>query len=310
MARFKVGVVGGGNVGATVAQRVAERDLADVILTDIVEGLPQGKTLDLCQASGVDNYGVRLKGSNSVEDLKGCDVVVITAGLPRKPGMTREDLIDKNAAIVGGVAEAVRKNSPDAILVMVTNPLDIMTYLASSITRFPRNRVVGMAGVLDSARFSYFIAEKLNVSPKDIRAMVLGGHGDAMVPLPRYSTVNGVPITELMSREDIDALVKRTANGGAEIVALLKAGSAYYAPGSSVTQMVESILKDERRLLPCACILEGEYGLSKTCIGVPAILGRNGVEKVVELKLSADETALLKKSAAEVTKGLQHLKLG
>jgi len=309
MARFKVGVVGGGNVGATVAQRIAERDLADVILTDIVEGLPQGKSLDLCQASSVDNYGSRLKGSNTPEDLKGCDVVVITAGLPRKPGMTREDLIDKNAAITRSVAEAVGKNSPNAILVMVANPLDIMTYLAMSITKFPKNRVVGMAGILDSARFAYFIAEKLNVSPKDIRAMVLGGHGDAMVPLPRYSTVNGVPITELMSKEDIDALVKRTANGGAEIVALLKTGSAYYAPGSSAVQMVESILKDERRLLPCACILGGEYGLSKVCVGVPAILGRNGVEKVVELKLAADELALLKKSAAEVRKGIDHLKL-
>ncbi|MBI3098664.1 MAG: malate dehydrogenase [Planctomycetes bacterium] len=309
MARTRIGVVGAGFVGMTVAQRIAEKQIGDVILTDIVEGMPQGKGLDMCEAGPIERYDSHVTGTNSLDDLRGCDLVVVTAGLPRKPGMTREDLIDKNAEILRSVAGKVAAAAPDAILVMVSNPLDIMTYLAWKLTNFPKQRIVGMAGVLDSARFSWFVAEKLNCSMQDITAMVLGGHGDAMVPMPRYTTVSGIPITDLMSESEINALVQRTRDGGAEIVKLLKTGSAYYAPSAAVAAMVASILRDERRILPSAAILDGEYGLKGTCIGVPCVLGRNGIEKVIELKLTETEAVALRKSADEVRKGIEHLKL-
>lgn len=309
MARNKIAVVGAGFVGATTAQRCIEQELGDVVLVDIVEGMPQGKALDMLEAGPVEGYDGRMQGSNTFDDLKDCDVVVMTAGLPRKPGMTREDLLDKNADIVRGVMEKVKQHSPNAIVVMVTNPLDVMTYLAWKVTGFPKHRIVGMAGVLDSARFSYFISEALNCSMKDIRAMVMGGHGDTMVPMPRYSTVNGIPITDLMPADKIAALSQRTRDGGAEIVKLLKTGSAYYAPSASVVAMVASILQDENRILPSCAILEGEYGLKDVCVGVPCKLGRMGVEQVLTVKLTAEEDGQLKGSAKSVQEGLKYLKL-
>lgn len=309
MARPRIGVIGAGFVGMTVAQRVAERELGDVVLMDIIPDMPKGKALDLCESGPVEGYDSRVVGTNSLDDVSSCDVVVITSGLPRKPGMTREDLIDKNAEIVRDVSSKVGKNNPNAIIVTVTNPLDIMTYLCWKVTGFPKQRIVGMAGVLDSARFSYFIAEKMNISMRDITAMVLGGHGDEMVPLPRYTTVSGIPITDLLPKETIDQLVDRTRKGGAEIVNLLKQGSAYYAPSAAVVAMVQSILRDERRILPCCAILDGEYGLREVCAGVPVTLGRNGVEQVHVLKLTEDETKALYKSAEVVKSGIKHLKL-
>ncbi len=296
----KVTVVGSGNVGATVAQYVAGNDLADVVLVDIIEGMPQGKALDLYQAAPILGHGRKIFGSNDYADTKGSDVIVITAGIARKPGMSRDDLLKTNAQIVQGVARETVKHSPDAIVIVVTNPLDVMTYLAWQTTKLPTSRVMGMAGVLDSARFQTFISIEIGVCVEDVRAMVLGGHGDLMVPLPRFSTVNGVPITELLSKDRVEALSERTRNGGAEIVAFLKSGSAYYAPGASAAQMVGAILKDQNRLLPSAVYADGQYGLKDLYIGLPAILNRQGVKSIVEVKLSADEQAALKKSADSI----------
>jgi malate dehydrogenase len=296
----KVTVVGAGNVGATTAQRLAEKELCDVVLVDIVEGVPQGKALDLMEAAPVEKHDAKLVGSNGYEASAGSDIVIITAGIPRKPGMSRDDLIATNARIMRDVVKQVSALSPEAVLIIVSNPLDAMCHVALEASGFPRQRVIGMAGVLDSARFRTFIAMELNVSVENTHAFVLGGHGDTMVPLPRYSTVAGIPITELMTPERIEALVKRTANGGAEIVSLLKTGSAFYAPASSAVEMAESILKDKKKILPCAVYLQGEYGIHNLFIGVPVKLGRGGMETVIEIKLSEEEDAALKKSAAAV----------
>ena len=268
----KVTVVGAGNVGATAAQRMAEKELADVVLVDIVEGIPQGKALDLAQAATIERHDAGLVGTNGYEATEGSDVVIITAGIPRKPGMSRDDLISTNAGIVGTVTRSIAERSPDAILIVVSNPLDAMCHVAHDESGFPKNRVVGMAGILDSARFRAFIAMELDVSVENTHAFVLGGHGDTMVPLPRYSTVAGIPITELLPQDRIDALVDRTANGGAEIVKLLKTGSAFYAPSSAAVEMAEAILKDKKKILPCAAYLEGEYGINDLFVGVPVKL--------------------------------------
>ncbi len=306
--RPKITVVGAGNVGASVAQYVVEKELADVVLTDVIEGLPQGKALDLLQAGPVHRYDCRLVGSNDYKNTADSDIVVITAGLARKPGMSRDDLLFKNAEIIKGVVEQVVHYSPNAILIVVTNPLDAMAQLAFRVSGFPKHRVIGMAGILDSARFRTFIAQELGVSVENVTAFVLGGHGDTMVPLPRYSTVAGIPITELLPKERIVALVERTANGGAEIVSLLKAGSAFYAPGASATEMVEAILKDKKKILPCAAYLEGEYGIKGLFVGVPVKLGRRGIEEIVQIKLTPEEDAALKKSAAAVRELTEKLK--
>jgi malate dehydrogenase len=296
----KVTVVGAGNVGATAAQRLAEKGLCDVVLVDIVEGVPQGKALDLMEAAPVEKHDGQVTGTNSYEATEGSDIVIITAGIPRKPGMSRDDLISTNAGIVKAVTEQVVKYSPDAVLIIVSNPLDAMCHVAYEASGFPKNRVIGMAGVLDSARFRTFIAMELKVSVENIHAFVLGGHGDTMVPLPRYSTVAGIPITELLPQERIAELVDRTANGGAEIVGLLKTGSAFYAPASSAVEMAESILKDRKKILPCAVYLDGEYGYKELFIGVPVKLGAGGVEEIIEIKLTEAEKAALDKSAAAV----------
>lgn len=300
----KVTVVGAGFVGATVAQYVADKDLADVVVVDVIEGVPQGKSLDLMEAAPVNGHDRKLAGANDYAATKNSDIVVITAGFARKPGMTRDDLLKMNAEVVQKVSTEAIKHSPDAIFITVTNPLDVMTYLTWKTTKLPHTRVIGMAGVLDSARFQAFIGMETGFSVKDTKAMVLGGHGDLMVPLPRFSSVNGVPITELMTAERIEALCKRTRNGGAEIVELLKAGSAYYAPGASVALMVEAILKDENRLLPCAVYADGEYGLKDVYVGLPAVLGREGLKKIVELKLQADEQKALETSAASIRENI------
>jgi len=307
--RAKITVVGAGNVGASVAQYAVERELGDVALVDVIEGVPQGKALDLAQAGPVHGYDSRLVGANGYDDTAESDIVVITAGLARKPGMTRDDLLFKNAEIVGSVVEQVVSRSPKAILILVTNPLDAMVQLAWKKSGFPHQRVVGMAGVLDSARFRTFIAEELEVSVENVTAFVLGGHGDTMVPLPRYSTVAGIPITDLLPKERIDALVTRTANGGAEIVGLLKSGSAYYAPAASAVEMVEAILKDKKKILPCAAYLEGQYGTRGLYVGVPVKLGRAGVEQIIEIKLTREEQAAFDKSAGAVRELVDKLKL-
>jgi len=296
----KVTVVGAGNVGATAAQRIAEKELADVVLIDIIDGVPQGKSLDLAQAATIEKHDAKLTGANTYDASAGSDIVIITAGIPRKPGMSRDDLITTNAGIVKSVTEQVAALSPEAILIVVSNPLDAMCHVAYDVSGFPKRRVMGMAGILDSARFRAFIAMELNVSVENTHAFVLGGHGDTMVPLPRYSTVAGIPITELMPADRIDALVDRTANGGAEIVKLLKTGSAYYAPSSAAVEMAEAILKDKKKILPCAAYLEGEYGIEDLFIGVPVKLGSRGVESVIEISLTEDEDAALKKSASAV----------
>lgn len=296
----KVTVVGAGNVGATAAQRLCEKELCDVVLVDIVEGVPQGKALDLTEAAPIEKHDAHLTGANGYEESANSDIVIITAGIPRKPGMSRDDLISTNAGIMKSVVEQVAKLSPEAVLIIVSNPLDAMCHVAYEASGFPKNRVIGMAGVLDSARFRAFIAMELDVSVENTHAFVLGGHGDTMVPLPRYSTVAGIPITELMPQDRIDALVDRTANGGAEIVSLLKTGSAYYAPASAAVEMAESILKDKKKVLPCAAYLEGEYGCDDLFIGVPVKLGAGGVEQVIEIGLTDDEQAALDKSAAAV----------
>jgi len=309
MARPKITVVGAGNVGATAAQYIVERELGDVVLVDVIEGIPQGKALDLAQAGPVHGYDSALTGANSYDDTANSDIVVITAGMARKPGMTRDDLLFKNAEIVGSVVEQVARRSPNSILILVTNPLDAMVQLAWKKSGFPAERVIGMAGVLDSARFRTFIARELNVSVENVTAFVLGGHGDSMVPLPRYSTVAGIPITDLLPRDTIDALVTRTANGGAEIVNFLKSGSAYYAPGASAVEMVEAILKDKKKILPCAAYLNGQYGVKGLYVGVPVKLGRKGVEQVIEITLTPDEQAAFNKSAASVRELVDKLKL-
>jgi malate dehydrogenase len=296
----KVTVVGAGNVGATAAQRLAEKELCDVVLVDIVEGVPQGKALDLTEAAPIEKHDANVTGANGYEATAGSDIVIITAGIPRKPGMSRDDLISTNAGIIKSVTQQIVKHSPDAILIIVSNPLDAMCHVALDVSGFPKNRVLGMAGVLDSARFRAFIAMELNVSVENTHAFVLGGHGDTMVPLPRYSTVAGIPITELMSAERIDALVKRTANGGAEIVSLLKTGSAYYAPASAAAEMAEAIIKDKKKILPCAAYLQGEYGVNDLFIGVPVKLGKEGIEQIIEITLTEDEKTALMKSAAAV----------
>jgi len=305
----KVSVIGAGHVGATVAQYVAEMELADVMVLDIVEGMPQGKALDLLETAPVRGYDSILSGTNDAADTAGSDIVVITAGLPRKPGMSREDLLLKNAEIVRTTTEKVAKASPESILVIVSNPLDIMTYLAWKTSGFPPERVVGMAGILDTARFRTFVARELNVSVEDTQALVLGGHGDSMVPLPRYCTVCGIPIPELMPQERIDAIVERTRKAGGEIVALLKTGSAYYSPGASVAQMVDSLLKDKKRVLPCAAYLDGEYGLEDVYAGVPVVLGSRGVERIIEIALADEEKAALHASAGIVKENVAKLGL-
>jgi len=305
--KTKVTVVGGGNVGATVAQGVAQKELADVVVVDIVEGVPQGKTLDLMETAPVEKYDSILRGTNGYDETEGSDVVVITAGLPRKPGMSRDDLLWKNEEIVAGVTSEIVKRSPNAVLIVVSNPLDAMCEVARRVSKFPRERVIGMAGVLDSARMRAFIAMELNVSVENTHAFVLGGHGDTMVPLPRYSTVAGIPITELISKERIDAIVDRTRNGGAEIVNLLKT-SAWYAPGASSVEMVEAILKDKRKILPCAAYLQGEYGFNDLYVGVPVKLGSRGMEQIIEIELTAEEKAALQKSADSVKELFDKLK--
>src|SRR4051795_10577696 len=300
MARNKVTVIGAGNVGATTAQRIAEAGLADVVLVDIVEGLPQGKGLDLAEAAPVVGHDAAITGTNDYADTAGSDIIVVTSGIPRKPGMSRDDLIATNAGIVGGTVEQAAKVSPDAVLIVVTNPLDVMCHVAMRASGFPRDRVLGMAGVLDSARFRTFIAQELGVSVEDVHAFVLGGHGDTMVPLSRYSTVAGVPITELLPAERVSAIEDRTRNGGAEVVALLKTGSAFYAPAASVFEMVESILLDRRRVLPCAVLLNGEYATEGLFVGVPVVLGAAGMERVFEIELTTEEQAAFDASAAAV----------
>jgi malate dehydrogenase len=300
MSRNKVTVIGAGNVGATTAQRIAEAGLADVVLVDIVEGLPQGKGLDLAEAAPVVGHDSRIVGTNDYADTAGSDIVIVTSGLARQPGMSRDDLLAKNAGIVRAVVEQAAKHSPDAILIVVTNPLDAMCHVALKASGFPRERVLGMAGVLDSARFRSFIAEELGVSVADTHAFVLGGHGDTMVPLSRYSTVAGVPITELLPADRVKALEERTANGGAEVVALLKTGSAFYAPAASTFEMVDAILRDRKRVLPCAVLLQGEFKTRDLFVGVPVVLGRGGMERVFEIELTSDEQAAFDKSAAAV----------
>jgi malate dehydrogenase len=293
----KVTVLGAGFVGATAAQRLVEKEIADVVLIDIAEGMPQGKSLDMMQSAAVEKFDAHILGSNDLSDMKGSDVVIITAGLARKPGMDRLDLLKKNQEIVAGLAKAVKEYAPDSVIIMVTNPLDVMSYVAMKASGFPSERVIGMAGVLDSARFSCFIAEELNVSVKTISAMVLGGHGDEMVPLPRFTTVSGIPITELMDKEVIERLTERTKKGGGEIVKLLKTGSAYYAPSSAAVDMAESIIRGQNRILPASVLLKGEYGIEGVYVGVPVKVGANGLEKVIELNLTDEEKAQLKNSA-------------
>src|SRR5919199_5769 len=295
--RRKITVVGGGNVGATTAQRLAERDYADVVLVDIVEGMPQGKALDLNQSGPVVGYEPNVVGTNGYEETAGSDIVVITSGFPRKPGMSRDDLLSKNKEIVGGVSQQVAERSPDAIVIVVTNPLDAMCHVALDVTQFPRQRVIGMAGILDSARFRTFLAWELGVSVRDVTGFVLGGHGDTMVPVTSYTNVAGVPVSQKIDKMRLDEIVQRTRDGGAEVVKLLKAGSAYYAPAAAVAEMIDSIVFDQKRVLPCAAYCDGEYGIDGLFVGVPVKLGRDGVEEIVEIELSDSEKADLQKSA-------------
>jgi malate dehydrogenase len=297
----KITVVGAGNVGATAAQRVAEKELArQVVLIDIAEGIPQGKGLDQWESAPIEGFDSRVIGTNGYEESAGSGIYIVTAGIARKPGMSRDDLLTTNAGIVRQVSENIARVSPDAIIIMVSNPLDVMCYVAMKATGFPRERVIGMAGVLDTARYRSFIAESLDVSVEDIQAMVLGGHGDTMVPLISYTTISGIPVTQLMDQATLDAIVDRTRNGGAEIVKYLKTGSAYYAPSAGAVQMAEAIVKDKKRILPCAAWLQGEYGMSDLFLGVPCKLGRNGLEQIIEVDLTAPERAALESSAEAV----------
>ncbi|HBA72521.1 MAG: malate dehydrogenase [Geobacteraceae bacterium GWC2_55_20] len=309
MARKKISLIGGGQIGGVLAQLCALRELGDVVLFDIVEGLPQGKMLDIAEVGPVDRYDVNLKGTNSYEDIKDSDIVIVTAGLPRKPGMSRDDLIEVNSKIMTSVAEGIKTYAPNSIIIVISNPLDAMVTLCQKITGFPYNRVIGQAGVLDSARFATFIAWELGVSVKDVTAMTLGGHGDDMVPLVRYASVNGIPVMELLeqkyndaakAKEVMAAMVKRTRGAGGEVVALLKTGSAFYSPASSAIAMAESILKDQKRVLPTCCFLQGEFGVNGFYVGVPAVLGEKGVENIIQFKLDAEEQAMMDKSVAAV----------
>ncbi|HET6680658.1 MAG TPA: malate dehydrogenase [Gemmatimonadaceae bacterium] len=303
-------VVGAGHVGATTCQRIAEKELARrVVMVDIAEGLPQGKGLDQWQSAPIEGFDSRVSGTNAYADTAGSDIVVITAGIARKPGMSRDDLLNTNAGIVKAVSQEIARTSPNAIIIVVSNPLDVMCHVAKSVTGFPRERVIGMAGVLDTARYRAFLAEALDVSVRDIQAMVLGGHGDTMVPLIAYTSVSGIPITQLLDSAALDAIVARTRTGGAEIVKHLKTGSAYYAPSSGAVQMVEAIVHDQRRILPCAAWLEGEYGMSGLFLGVPCKLGRNGLEKIIEVELTADERDALQKSAEAVREPMSALSI-
>jgi malate dehydrogenase len=305
---MKITVIGAGNVGATAAQRLADKELAnEVVLVDVIEGMPQGKGLDMYEAAPVEGTDSRVLGTNSYDDTANSDIIVITAGIARKPGMSRDDLQTTNAGIVKSVTEQAAAKSPNAILVVVSNPLDVMTYVAWKVSGFPRERVIGMAGVLDSARFRTFISMELKVSVEDVSAFVLGGHGDSMVPLPRYSTVAGIPLPDLMDQATIDRLVKRTRDGGIEIVNFLKTGSAYYAPSAAAVQMVEAIVKDKKRILPCAVWLKGEYGQNDVVVGVPIKIGKKGMEEIIQIKLTAEEQAALNKSAADVKANMAKL---
>ncbi len=305
LGKPKIAVVGAGMVGSSAALKMAQKELGDIVLVDVVEFVAEGKALDMAESSPLDGFDVALIGkTNDYSVIKDSDVVVITAGVPRKPGMTRMDLLMTNAGIVETISNHIRELAPNSIVIVVTNPLDVMTYVAWKITGFPRERVMGQAGVLDSIRMRYFVAQELGVSVKDVQAMVLGSHGDQMVPLPRYTTVSGVPITELLPPETIERINDRTRKAGTEIVNLLKTGSAYYAPGAAVAEMVEAIVRDKKRLMPCSVLLKGEYGLNDVFIGVPVILGKNGVERIVELKLTEEELKALHQSAEEVRKGI------
>ncbi|MCC6698366.1 MAG: malate dehydrogenase [Candidatus Hydrogenedentes bacterium] len=306
--RFKIACIGAGNVGSTAAQYCLDMELGDVVLTDVVEGMPQGKALDLTQAGPVRGYSNAAIGTNDYKDIEGAGVCVITAGLPRKPGMSRLDLLEKNGRIMSDVCENIAKYAPDSIVIVVTNPLDVMCYLALKKLGFPPNRVIGMAGILDSSRMRTFVADELGVSMETVDTMVLGSHGDDMVPLPEYTTVSGIPITQLLPKDRVDAIMQRTRKGGGEIVALLKTGSAYYAPGASAARMVESVLRDEHQVLPCAAYLDGQYGLKDVYAGVPCVLGKRGVERILEIKLTAEEQGMLEKSAQEVQSGIDGLK--
>ncbi|MGI8546643.1 MAG: malate dehydrogenase [Gemmatimonadaceae bacterium] len=306
----KITVVGAGNVGATTAQRLAEKELArQVVMVDVAEGIPQGKALDQWESAPIEGFDSRVIGTNSYDETAGSDIVVITAGIARKPGMSRDDLLNTNAGIVKQVAEQVKTTSPNAIIIMVSNPLDVMCYVALKVTGFPRERILGMAGVLDTARYRSFLAEAADVSVRDIQAMVLGGHGDTMVPLISYTSVSGIPISQLLSKEKLDAIVNRTRNGGAEIVKHLKTGSAYYAPSAAAVQMCESIVLDQKRILPCAAWLMGEYGMNDLFLGVPCKLGSAGLEKIYEVDLTDEERAALQKSADAVREPMQAVKL-
>jgi len=306
----KITVVGAGNVGATTAQRLAEKELAKlVVMVDVVEGVPQGKALDQWESAPIEGFDTRVVGTNGYDETAESDIVIITAGIARKPGMSRDDLLNTNAGIVKQVSEQVKRTSPNAIIIMVSNPLDVMCYVAKQVTGFPRERVLGMAGVLDTARYRSFLAEALDVSVEDIQAMVLGGHGDTMVPLISYTTVSGIPVTRLMERATLDAIVARTRNGGAEIVKFLKTGSAYYAPSAASVQMAEAIVLDKKRILPCAAWLEGEYGMSGLFLGVPCKLGRKGLEQIIEVELTSQERTDLGKSADAVREPMSVLKL-
>lgn len=306
--RNKIALVGAGNIGGTLAHLIGLKELGDVVLVDVAEGVPQGKALDLAQSSAVEGFNVALSGSNGYEAIAGSDVVIVTAGIARKPGMSRDDLVNTNTAIIKTVGEGIKKHAPNAFVIVITNPLDAMVWVMKEVTGFNPNKVVGMAGVLDTARFRYFLSEEFKVSVEDVNAFVLGGHGDTMVPLPRYSAVGGVPLPDLVAmgwttKEKLDAIVQRTRDGGAEIVGLLKTGSAFYAPASSAVQMAESYLKDQRRVLPCAAYLTGQYGVNGLYVGVPVVIGANGVEKVVEIKLNSEEKAMFDHSVTAV-KGL------
>jgi len=306
----KITVVGAGNVGATAAQRLAEKELArTVVLVDVVEGVPQGKGLDQWQSAPIEGFDSRLIGTNGYDETADSDIVVITAGIARKPGMSRDDLLNTNAGIVKQVSENIKKTSPNAIIIMVSNPLDVMSWVAKEVTGFPRERVLGMAGVLDTARYRAFLAEAMDVSVRDIQAMVLGGHGDTMVPLVGYTSVSGIPVRQLIAADKLKAIVERTRGGGAEIVGFLKTGSAYYAPSAAAVQMCEAIVLDQKRILPCAAWLEGEYGMSGLFLGVPCKLGRKGLEQIIEVELTPDETAALEKSAEAVREPMGAIKL-
>ncbi|MDP7530202.1 MAG: malate dehydrogenase [Candidatus Scalindua sp.] len=299
---MKITVIGAGNVGATTAQRLAEKEFGDIVLVDIVEGLPQGKGLDLMEAGPIYNYDCKIIGTNSYEETDNSDLVVITSGLPRKPGMSRDDLVKVNTDIVKSVVGQVVEKSPDAILIVVSNPLDVMTYVTYKVSKFPRERVIGMAGVLDTSRMRNFIAMELNVSVENVHTFVLGGHGDTMVPLARYTTVAGIPVTELIPEDRLDAIVKRTRDGGAEIISLLKTESAFYAPAASIVEMIDSIVKDKKKILPCTVLCNGEYGFDDIFIGLPVKLGKRGLEQIIEIKLNKEESEALKKSADAVKK--------